>query len=138
MNVGSKDVFKAASGLSAGVARRGETCGALTGAIMATGLLVGREKFEDKGQLQISLATADQVYLRFREKVGHTLCSEIHRIRYGRVYRLYIPEEGEAFHNMGGHSRKGCPEVCGIAARIAAEIILDIRQKEKMTGAGRR
>jgi hypothetical protein len=30
---------------------------------------------------------------------------------------------------MGGHSRKGCPEVCGIAARIAADIILDIKRK---------
>jgi hypothetical protein len=30
---------------------------------------------------------------------------------------------------MGGHSRKGCPEVCGIAAQIAANIILDIKEK---------
>jgi C_GCAxxG_C_C family probable redox protein len=129
LNVGSKDVFKAGSALAAGVAKRGETCGALTGAIMAIGSLVGREKFEDKEQLQISMEVADRVYVRFREKVGHTLCSEIHKIRYGRVYRLFIPEEGEAFHNMGGHSRKGCPEVCGIAARIAAEIILGIKRK---------
>ena len=127
--MGTKDVFKAASGLSAGVAKRGETCGALTGGIMATGLLVGRERFEDKEQLQISLAVAEKVYLRFKEEVGHTLCSEIHKIRYGKTYRLYIPEEGEAFHNMGGHSRKGCPEVCGIGARIAAEIILDLKRK---------
>jgi C_GCAxxG_C_C family probable redox protein len=129
LNVGSKDVFKAGSALAAGVAKRGETCGALTGAIMAIGSLVGREKFEDKEQLQVSMEVADRVYVRFREKVGHTLCSEIHKIRYGRVYRLFIPEEGEAFHNMGGHSRKGCPEVCGIAARIAAEIILGIKRK---------
>jgi C_GCAxxG_C_C family probable redox protein len=114
------------------VAKRGETCGALTGAIMATGLLVGREKFEDKEQLQMALATADQVYLRFKKEVGHTLCSEIHKIRYGKTFRLYIPEEGEAFHNMGGHSRTGCPEVCGIGARIAAEIILEIKEKTSL------
>jgi hypothetical protein len=30
---------------------------------------------------------------------------------------------------MGGHGRKGCPEVCGIAARIAADIILDIKKE---------
>jgi hypothetical protein len=111
------------------VAKRGETCGALNGAILATGLLVGRERFEDKEQLQKSLETADQVYLRFKEEVGHTVCSEIHKIRYGRTYRLYIQEESEAFHNEGGHSRKGCPEVCGIGARIAAEIILDVKKK---------
>ena len=129
MNVGSKEVFKAGSALAAGVAKRGETCGALTGAIMAIGTLVGREKLEDKEQLQVSMEIADQVYLLFREKVGHTLCSEIHRIRYGRVYRLFIPEEGKAFHNMGGHSRRGCPEVCGIAARIAAKVILNLKRK---------
>lgn len=109
------------------MAKRGETCGALTGAILATGLLVGRERFEDREQLRNSLLVADRVYLRFRQEVGHTLCSEIHKIRYGRIYRLYIPEESRAFHEEGGHSRKGCPEVCGIGARIAAEIILDIQ-----------
>jgi C_GCAxxG_C_C family probable redox protein len=129
LNVGSKEVFKAGSALAAGVAKRGETCGALTGAIMAIGTLVGRERLEDKEQLQISMQIADQVYLHFREKVGHTICSEIHKIRYGRVYRLFIPEEAEAFHNMGGHSRTGCPEVCGIAARIAAEVIFDLKRK---------
>jgi C_GCAxxG_C_C family probable redox protein len=129
LNVGSKDVFKAASGLSAGVAKRGETCGALTGAILATGLLVGRERFEDREQLKISLAVAEKVYLLFKERVGHTICSEIHRIRYGKTYRLYIPEEGEAFHNEGGHSRTGCPEVCGIGARVGAEVILELKKK---------
>ena len=128
LNVGSKDVFKAGSALAAGVAKRGETCGALTGAIMAIGTLVGRERLEDKEQLQISMEVADRVYVRFREKIGHTICSEIHKIRYGRVYRLFIPEESEAFHHMGGHSRKGCPEVCGIAASIAADIILEIKR----------
>ena len=127
--MGSKEVFKAGSALAAGVAEKGETCGALTGAIMAIGTLVGRERLEDKEQLQISMEVADQIYVLFREKVGHTLCSEIHKIRYGRAYRLYVPEESEAFHHMGGHSRKGCPEVCGIAAKIAAEVIFDLKRK---------
>ena len=85
-------------------------------------------EMEDKEQLQISMEVADQIYVLFREKVGHTLCSEIHKIRYGRAYRLYVPEESEAFHHMGGHSREGCPEVCGIAARIAAEVIFDLKK----------
>jgi hypothetical protein len=52
------------------------------------------------------------------------LCTEIHKLRYGRTYRLYDPEEVKAFHDIGGHSRTGCPQVCGIAARTAADIIL--------------
>jgi C_GCAxxG_C_C family probable redox protein len=129
LKVGSKEVFKAGSALAGGVARRGETCGALTGAIMAIGTLVGRERLEDIDQLRASMGPAERGYALFKEKVGHTLCSEIHKIRYGKVYRLYVPEEMEAFHNRGGHDRKGCPEVCGIAARIAAEIILDLKKE---------
>ena len=117
-------MFKAGSALAGGVARRGETCGALTGAIMAIGCLMGRERMEDLRKYGKALEVADRVYEEFREKIGHTLCSEIHRIRYGKVYRLHIKEEREAFHEMGGHSEKGCPEVCGVAARIAADIIL--------------
>jgi C_GCAxxG_C_C family probable redox protein len=128
LNVGNREVFKAGSALAGGVARRGETCGALTGVIMAIGSLIGRERLEDIEQLRASMELAERVYALFKEKIGHTLCSEIHKIRYGKTYRLFVPEEMEAFHNMGGHGRKGCPEVCGIAARIAAEVILDIKQ----------
>jgi C_GCAxxG_C_C family probable redox protein len=127
MNVGNVDVFKAGSALAGGVARQGETCGALTGAIMAIGSLVGREKLEDLEQYQKAMESAIQIYKTFKEKVGETLCREIQKIRYGRSFQFWIPEEREAFHNMGGHSRKGCPEVCGIAAKIAADIILDLK-----------
>lgn len=127
--MGSQEVFKAGSALAGGVARKGETCGALTGAIMAVSCLVGREKLEDREQYRKAMVVAGRVYDQFREQVGHTLCCEIHKIKYGKVYRLFIPEEGKAFHAMGGHGRKGCPEVCGIAARIAAEVILDIKER---------
>jgi C_GCAxxG_C_C family probable redox protein len=130
LHVGSKEVFKAGSALAGGIARRGETCGALTGAILAVSFLVGRETLEDREQLQKSLEEADRVYGQFKRQIGRTLCSEIHLIRYGKVYHLFIPEERQAFHEMGGHSRKGCPEICGIAARIAAEVILDIRERQ--------
>ncbi len=129
LNVGSKDVFRAGSALAGGVARQGETCGALTGAIMGICCLVGREKLEDKEQYTKSMIVGKRVYDAFREKIGHSLCWEIHKIRYGKVYRLFVPEERQAFHDMGGHGRKGCPEVCGVAARIAAEVILDIQGK---------
>ncbi len=115
--------------MAGGVARQGETCGALIGAIMALGALIGRERIEDVEQYYKAMEPAYRIYNLFKEKIGHTLCWEIHRIRYGKAYRLYIPEERQAFHDMGGHGRKGCPEVCGVAARIAAEIIFEIKEK---------
>ena len=129
--MGSKEVFKAGSALAGGVARRGETCGALTGAIMGVCSVVGRERLEDRKQYGKAMEVADRVCTLFRDKIGHTLCEQIHKIRYGKIYHLIRPEEREAFHKDGGHSRKGCPEVCGIAARIAAEVILNINDKEK-------
>jgi C_GCAxxG_C_C family probable redox protein len=127
LNVGSKEVFKAGSALAGGVARQGETCGALTGAILGVCCLVGREKLEDREQYGRAMEEANRVYEQFRKEIGHGLCSEIHKARYGKVYHLINPEERKAFHDEGGHTRKGCPEVCGVAARIAGEVILDIQ-----------
>lgn len=127
LGVGDTLVLKAGSALAGGVAVQGETCGALTGAIMALGCVVGRERLEDIAQYQRAKAPAQEMYRRFRDEVGHSICAEIHKLKYGRVYRLSDPEEAKAFHQDGGHSRTGCPEVCGIAARIAADIILRLR-----------
>jgi len=127
--VGSKEVFKAGSALAGGVARMGETCGALTGAIMAVCCLEGREKLEDRAQYGKAMEEAGRVYDLFRDRIGHTLCEKIHEIRYGKVYRLIDPKEREAFHHEGGHSRTGCPEVCGVAAQAAAEVILDLQKQ---------
>lgn len=129
MKVGNKEVFKAGSALAGGVARMGETCGALTGAIMGVCCLVGREKLKDREQYGKAMEEATKVCNLFRQEIGHTLCEKIHEIRYGKVYHLANPEERDAFHAEGGHSRTGCPEVCGVAARAAAEVILDLPRK---------
>jgi len=124
----SQDVFKAGSAFSGGVARHGETCGALVGAIMAIGALMGRERLPDQEQSQKAMEPAVQIYEAFKAKIGHTLCSEIHKIRHGKTYRLYIPEERKAFHDAGGHGPEGCPVVCGVAAKIAAEAVLGVKE----------
>jgi C_GCAxxG_C_C family probable redox protein len=121
--------FKAASALAGGVARRGETCGALTGAIMGICLVVGRESLEDTQQYQEAMVPAGEMYLKFKEEVGHTVCTEIHKLLYGKSYRLYEPEERRAFHKAGAHEPQGCPGVCSKAAKIAARIILDLKER---------
>jgi hypothetical protein len=110
------------------VVRRGETCGALTGGLLAIGAEVGRERLEDVGKLRASFAPGTEFYVKFRDAVGHTLCAEIHKLKFGRWYPLYDPAELKAFHAVGGHGENGCPLVCAAAARIAAELILDLRE----------
>jgi C_GCAxxG_C_C family probable redox protein len=129
LEIGNETSFMAGSALAAGVARHGETCGALTGALMALGMVAGRKRIEDVDAYQACMELAYEVREKFLERVGHTLCAEIHKILLGRSYRLYDDEDRERFHEDGGHGRTACPGVCGKAARIAAEIIL--REQEK-------
>jgi C_GCAxxG_C_C family probable redox protein len=124
----SEDVFKAGSVLAGGVARQGESCGALIGALMAVSAVCGRERLEDMDAYQKAMDPAVSVYHKFKEEIGDTICAEIHKLRYGRVYNLSLPEERQIFREIGCSNVNGCPVVCGTAARIAAEAILDIKQ----------
>ena len=119
--------FKASSALAGGITRRGETCGALIAGIMAICQIVGRESIEDTEQYRKSIVPATEMYLKFKKEVGHTLCAKIHKILYGKWFRLYKQEDYEAFEAAGGHGPKGCPSVCSKAAKIAANIILDLK-----------
>ena len=129
LGIGNEASFMAGSSLAGGVARYGETCGALTGALMALGTVAGRKRIEDYDAYQACMELAYEVRAKFLERVGHTLCGEIHKILLGRTYRLYDEQDRERFHEDGGHERTGCPGVCGKAARIAAEIILSEGEK---------
>lgn len=124
LNIGNEASFMAASFLGAGVVRSGETCGALISAVMAIGLIVGRRRIDGPATHSAFRPVANEVRKRFVERVGHSMCREIQRDLFGRSFNLDSNEEKEMFEDSGGHSREGCPSVCGKAARISAEIIL--------------
>lgn len=124
-------VFKAASALAGGIAGRGETCGALIGGIMAIGQVLGRESLEDTEQFQKAMIPAGEMYVKFKETVGHALCAEIHKILFGKSFRLYEEEEKKAFVEAGGHGPNGCPVIVSKAAKIAACIILDLKADDR-------
>lgn len=120
--------------LAGGVAYRGETCGALLGALMALGLAMGRERMEDTGQYRRAMVPAMEVGRRFQQELQAqfgfsapletTLCREIHARIYGRAFNLVDPAEYQAFLAAGGHSSHGCPKVCAVAAQVAAEQLM--------------
>lgn len=138
LGIGDKESFKAATVLSGGIARRGETCGAVIGALMALGLVAGREKMEDTEQYRRAMEPAKEMCDRFRERVEDefkldkklesTICREIQERLYGRSFDLTDEKDYQAFLDAGGHSDEGCPKVCGIAAQIATEKILEMRK----------
>lgn len=68
-------VPRMASGFCSGVARTGGMCGALSGAIMALGLLHGR----DSGQasLETVYAMVQELTAEFQERFGASTCAEL-------------------------------------------------------------
>ncbi|RLI10401.1 hypothetical protein DRO42_01445 [Candidatus Bathyarchaeota archaeon] len=135
--IGDEESFKAATVLSGGVARRGETCGALLGALMALGMVAGRDRIENTEQYVRAVKIADEICDEFQRKLGEefgfseplesTLCREIQTRIYGRSFDIRDPAEREAFLAAGGHSDEGCYKVCGIAAEVAARRLLELK-----------
>jgi C_GCAxxG_C_C family probable redox protein len=104
-----------------GIALRGETCGAVTGCMMALGLVYGREDLEDwKGYLA-SLPPSRRFGRRFEEENGGTACAAILENKMGRNYDLADRRDAMKYAVAGG--QKTCGKVIESAVQIAAEII---------------
>ena len=57
--------------------RKGQVCGALTGALMVLGLLYGQKKAGDTEGRQKSNEVNDLMMNRFKEKCGSCLCNDL-------------------------------------------------------------
>jgi hypothetical protein len=99
---------------------------------MAIGQVCGRESLEDAEQFRKAMDVSHEMYLKFKEAVGHTLCAEIQKILFGRSFKMYEDEERKAFVEAGGRQPEGCPGVGSKAAKIAAGIILDLRTNREI------
>jgi C_GCAxxG_C_C family probable redox protein len=125
LHLGDGQALRASTALAAGVARMGETCGALTGGIMGIGLVAGSEDLADIQAYRDAMQASYGMYRRFKEELGSTICFDIQKGLLGRSFDFKKDEEAEQWYRSGGLER--CPMVCAIAARIAADIILAIR-----------
>ncbi|MBN2336616.1 C-GCAxxG-C-C family protein [Candidatus Bathyarchaeota archaeon] len=131
LGIGGLESFKAATVLSGGVARRGETCGALLGGLLALGLVVGREDIRDTQAYRDAMKPANEIVDEFKDRLRRefgfekplesTICRDIQERIYGRGFDLNDPGDYPAFLEAGGHGDDGCPKVCGIAAMVTAE-----------------
>lgn len=127
LKLGDEKSLKASTPLAAGVAMRGETCGALLGGMLAVGMATASDDMKDAGALTNSLAAGFRLARKVEKELGTTSCTKIQTDRLGRFYNLADPDQYKGFIEAGGY--RECPKVCGKIARIAAETILDIREK---------
>jgi len=66
-----------ATGFGGGIARTGSTCGALTGAIMTMGLIVGRNKSDELEKKETVYEMALKMITDFEKEFGTSLCKSL-------------------------------------------------------------
>lgn len=120
--LGDARTLKAATAMP-GIALRGETCGAVIGAIMALGLAFGREKPEDNAAGELATSLARKLCRSFESEYGGCNCRDVHIHIFGRSFNLADAKDGMAFVEAG--AAKKCRVPAGRAARIAGKLIMD-------------
>jgi C_GCAxxG_C_C family probable redox protein len=112
----AENAFKMATGFGAGMVYRGETCGAVTGAMMAIGLNYGRKNAVDTGSRDKTYTLINEFYAKFKEKHGTIICKELLK------YDISIPENRELVFKAGLFDTL-CPKLVEDASALVEELM---------------
>ena len=136
--IGSLNTIKSATVLPGGGGWRGETCGALLGALMALGIVVGRDNLENTDKYLYAMDISKEIIAEFKAELQttfclknnleSTLCWDIQEEIFGRSYNLADKADRQAFIDAGGRTKKGCGMTCAIAAGVAANKLLELKE----------
>ena len=74
LGLDGETALKVATGLGAGMGRRGEVCGAVTGGILALGLKYGRGGQQDRSATEETYRKAQELMAGFERQCGSCLC----------------------------------------------------------------
>ncbi len=106
-----------------GLALKGETCGAVSGALLALGFVFEPENQREKEKAGSSIKFGGMFLDRFKKEFGSTRCKGVQEHQYGRSYDFLDPKEKELFMEAAKNGK--CMEVVKKAVSIASEIILE-------------
>ena len=109
--------MKLASGFGAGMGRKQEVCGAVSGAIMAIGLKHGQAREDDKAAKEESYRLSREAMDRFQVEFGSCLCREL-------LPGLDLATQaGHQRYKAEGWSEKVCQPCVRFAVRVLEEIL---------------
>ncbi len=120
--LGNDDMVKALSPIP-GIAERGETCGAVTGALLALGLVFGKNNISDWQGYRDSLKPANEFCDRFEQELGSLMCRNIVKSEFGMELDLRKQDDLKQFQEADATHK--CSKVVQSAVRIAADLILE-------------
>ena len=129
LDLGDGATVKASTPLAAGIAMRGETCGALLGGLLALGIVTASEDFEDEEAQFAAMAAGYRLARKVEKEFGTIQCKTIQTERLGKFFSIADPKEYEAFVQAGGYVE--CPKVVGKIARMTGQFILEYRDKNQ-------
>ncbi|MBP5439034.1 MAG: C_GCAxxG_C_C family protein [Treponema sp.] len=98
--------------------RKGEVCGAVTGALMVLGLLYGQKCAGDADGRQLSDKVNDLMMDRFKEKCGSYLCNDLLGFDVRTKEGLQYCRDNKLFTEF-------CPKMVASAVDVVEEIILE-------------
>ena len=130
-NLGDGMIIKSLAAMP-GIGFRGETCGAVTGALAALSISSGRDKLGDPVDTDfesyLSLMKAATSFCNaFEKEFGSLMCNHIHTQLLGKTFNMADPAQIQGILEAGGSQK--CRIPTGKAARFAAEIILEEESK---------
>ncbi len=118
------NTIRALKPFSGGVVHKGETCGAVSGALLAIGFFFEPVNQKGKERIGPSMKYGTIFFDRFKKEFGSTRCWGVQEHQYGRHYDSAKPEEKKLFKAAAKSTGK-CKEVIKKAVYIACDIILE-------------
>ncbi len=128
----SEDLFSASSALAAGIAQKGDACGAYVGGVMIIGYLFGRTFQDLQGdhdeaveKFRYNCEIARRLREKFIDEFGSINCRNVQCKVFGRSFDITDREKDyPEFIAQGAHTTK-CPDVVGKACRMIAQVLLE-------------
>ena len=99
--------------------RKGEVCGAVTGALMVLGLLYGQKNAGDAEGRMISNKVNDLMMDRFKEKCGSYICNDL-------LGCDIATKEGAQYCRDNNLFTEFCPKMVAAAVELVEEISAEI------------
>ncbi len=111
-----KKALKIAQAFGGGIARTGQMCGAVSGALMVIGLKHGKIKSEDQEAKEKTYELAKEFMSLFKIQNGSVICRELLGYDISTPEGMKISEEKKLFDTI-------CPEFVQSAAKIIKDIL---------------
>jgi len=118
------NTLRALMPFTGGIGLKGETCGAVSGSILAIGYFFESINPKGKEMPGSSMGHAGIFFDRFTKEFSSTRCKEILKHEFGRSYNFLDPEEQKLYMEAVEKDNK-CLEVVKKAVLIAGDIILE-------------